>query len=233
MVDVIQACKTCLETPGSVFENLSQEEKDLLTRRHTSRFYKKGEMIYQIGERPVGILCLAFGKVKIIKEGVTGREQIVRLARPVGFIGYRAFFAEENYLASAVAIEDSVVCQFNREDLLATIHKRPEITMLIMKSLANELGISHDRTVNLTQKHIRGRLAESLLFLVNTYGFEEDGMTIRAYLSREDIANPPNMTTSNEIRTLSIFSDEDVLDVQGRSIKVVNESRLLRICELG
>ena len=110
MVDVIQACKTCLETPGSVFENLSQEEKDLLTRRHTSRFYKKGEMIYQIGERPVGILCLAFGKVKIIKEGVTGREQIVRLARPVGFIGYRAFFAEENYLASAVAIEDSVVC---------------------------------------------------------------------------------------------------------------------------
>ncbi|MBT3244315.1 MAG: Crp/Fnr family transcriptional regulator [Bacteroidetes bacterium] len=233
MVDVIQACKTCLETPGSVFENLSQEEKDLLTRRHTSRFYKKGEMIYQIGERPVGILCLAFGKVKIIKEGVTGREQIVRLARPVGFIGYRAFFAEENYLASAVAIEDSVVCQFNREDLLATIHKRPEITMLIMKSLANELGISHDRTVNLTQKHIRGRLAESLLFLVNTYGFEEDGMTIRAYLSREDIANLSNMTTSNAIRTLSIFSDEDVLDVQGRSIKVVNESRLLRICELG
>ena len=105
--------------------------------------------------------------------------------------------------------------------------------MLIMKSLANELGISHDRTVNLTQKHIRGRLAESLLFLVNTYGFEEDGMTIRAYLSREDIANLSNMTTSNAIRTLSIFSDEDVLDVQGRSIKVVNESRLLRICELG
>ncbi len=233
MVSELQACQTCLETPGSVFEHLSPEEKDFLSRRHSSRFYKRGETIYQVGERPVGILCLAFGKVKLIKEGVTGREQIVRLAKPVGFIGYRAFFAEENYQATAIAIEDSVVCQFNREDLLITIHKRPEITMRILKSLANELGVSHDRTVNLTQKHIRGRLAESLLFLVNTYGLEDDGHTIKAYLSREDLANLSSMTTSNAIRTLSIFSEEGVVQVEGRSIRVLDESRLQRICELG
>ncbi len=233
MVSEIKACETCLETPGSVFENLSREEKDFLSRRHTSRFYKKGEIIYHLGERPTGILCLAFGKVKLIKEGVTGREQIVRLAKPVGFIGYRAFFAEENYQATAVAIEDSVVCHFNREDLLVTIQSRPEITMRIMKSLANELGISHDRTVNLTQKHIRGRLAESLLFLVNTYGKEEDGVTIKAYLSREDLANLSSMTTSNAIRTLSIFSEEGVVQVEGRRIRVMDEPRLQRICELG
>ena len=233
MVEVIHACQTCLDTPGSVFEDLSREEKDFLSRRQTSRFYKKGEFIYQLGERPAGLICLAYGKVKIIKEGISGREQIIRLARPVGFIGYRAFFAEENYQASAVTIEDSVVCQFNREDLLLTIHNRPEITMKIMKSLANDLGISHNRTVNLTQKHIRGRLAESLLFLVNTYGFEDDGKTIKACLSREDLANLSNMTTSNAIRTLSIFSEEGVLKVQGRCIKVIDDSRLQRICELG
>lgn len=227
------ACRTCLDSPGSVFEALSTEDKDLLVSRHSARYYKKGEMIYQTGERPTGVLCLANGKVKIFQEGITGREQIIRLARPVGFIGYRAFFAEENYRASAMAIEDSVVCQFLREDMLAIVQNHPEMTLRILKTLANDLGISNKRTVNLTQKHIRGRLAESLLFLVNTYGFEEDGTTIKVYLSREDLANLSNMTTSNAIRTLSVFSSEGVLDVDGRRIRLLDQRKLERISELG
>jgi len=45
---------------------------------------------------------------KGFKEGVGGREQIIRMAKPVGFIGYRALFAEEIHHATAVAIEDSL-----------------------------------------------------------------------------------------------------------------------------
>lgn len=230
---MIQACKTCLETEGSVFEDLPFKEKEALTRRHTARFYKRGEVIYQTGDRPTGILSLAFGKVKIYKEGITGREQILRLVRPVGLIGYRAFFAEENYKASAVAIEDSVVCQFHREDFMTAVQNSPEITLRILKTLANELGVSDVRTVNLTQKHIRGRLAESILFLVNTYGFEEDGCTIKAYLSREDLANLSSMTTSNAIRTLSNFSAEGVLFIDGRRIKILDYQKIQRISDLG
>ena len=233
MVEMIQACQTCLESQGSVFENLPHEEKKALSRRHTARFYKRGEVIYQADDRPTGILSLAFGKVKIYKEGVTGREQILRLVRPVGLIGYRAFFAEENYKASAVAIEDSVVCQFHRDDILRTVQNRPEITMRILKNLASDLGVSDNRTVNLTQKHIRGRLAESLLFLVNTYGFDEDGSTIKVFLSREDLANLSSMTTSNAIRTLSNFSGEGVLSIDGRRIRVLDNSKLVRIRDLG
>jgi len=171
MVEVMQACYTCLDDPESVFTDLSSEDKEKLASRHTARYYKKGEFIYRDGQRPTGVLCLANGKVKIYKEGVTGREQILRLAKPVGFIGYRAFFAEENYRTSAVAIEDSVVCEFHREDIWSTVQSRPELTVKILKTLASELGVSDNRTVNLTQKHIRGRLAESLLFLVNSFGF--------------------------------------------------------------
>ena len=39
------------------------------------------------------------------------------------------------------------------------------VTNFIVRHLAIELGQSDDRTINLTQKHIRGRLAEALLFL--------------------------------------------------------------------
>jgi len=233
MVETLQACQTCLDAPGSLFKDLPQEEKDSLARSHTSRFVHKGELVYREGDKPNGVICLAKGKVKIFKEGIAGREQIIRLAKPVGFIGYRAFFAEENYKASAMALEDSVVCMFTREEVLGTVKRRPELMMKILKSLANDLGVSHSRTVNLTQKHIRGRLAESLVFLLNTYGFEEDNKTIKVYLSRDDLASLSNMTASNAIRTLTQFSEEAIISTEGRKLKILNRVKLEHISEIG
>ncbi|MFO7862446.1 MAG: Crp/Fnr family transcriptional regulator, partial [Salinivirgaceae bacterium] len=184
-------------------------------------------------ERPAGLLCLQSGKVKIFKEGVGGREQIVRMAKSVSFIGYRALFADENYIASAQAIENSVICTIGRSALEEILRSNSDFSMRIIKSLASELGFANKRTVTLTQKHIRGRLAESLLFLKDTYGLEEDGRTIGIYLSREDIAHLSNMTTSNAIRTLSAFAKEGVIDVNGRQIAVKDLKILEKISELG
>ena len=226
-------CENCLENSDSVFSNLSEKEKEILHENHTTSYYKKGEIIYKEGENPSGLICLSSGKVKIFKEGIGGREQIVRMAKPIGFIGYRALFAEENYIASAVAIEDSTVCILNKDSIFRIMKGNAELTLRLIKTMATELGFSNSRTVTLTQKHIRGRLAESLLFLNETYGFEEDGSTIKVYLSREDIANLSNMTTSNAIRTLSTFASEKVIALDGRKIKILDLKKLERISELG
>ncbi|MCT4640319.1 MAG: Crp/Fnr family transcriptional regulator [Bacteroidales bacterium] len=222
-----------IDDPKSVFNTLTAEEKNILRGNYSCAFYKKGEIIYKEGDKPTGLICLASGKVKIYKEGVGGREQIVRMAKPVGYIGYRALFAGENYIASAEAIEDSTICIFDKEILFGLLKNNFNLTMSIIQSLASELGFSNRRTVTLTQKHIRGRLAESLLFLKSTYGFEEDGETLKVYLSREDIANLSNMTTSNAIRTLSTFVTEGVIALNGRKIKLIDVPRLNRISDLG
>jgi CRP-like cAMP-binding protein len=87
--------------------------------------------------------------------------------------------------------------------------------------------------VNLTQKHIRGRLAEALIVLIENYGFEEDDSTLRIYMSREDLANLSNMTTSNAIRTLSAFVNERLITVDGRRIRVLDEPQLHKISRHG
>jgi CRP-like cAMP-binding protein len=76
-------------------------------------------------------------------------------------------------------------------------------------------------------------LAESLIFLRETYGLEDDNHTIKVYLSREDLANLSNMTTSNAIRTLSAFASEGVLELDGRRIKIMDAFKLERISDLG
>jgi len=226
-------CGFCINSPNSIFNILSDEEQELLIDNHTCVYFKKGNFIYKEGDKPTGLLYLTKGKVKIFKEGVGGRDQIVRLARPLGFIGYRALFADESYSASAVALEECDICIIEKESLFTALRNNSELSLRLMRSMATELGISNARTVTLTQKHIRGRLAESLFFLIDTYGFEENGSTIKVYLSREDIANLSNMTTSNAIRTLSMFASESVIALDGRKIKILDLTQLRRISELG
>lgn len=105
--------------------------------------------------------------------------------------------------------------------------------MFFIRQLSKDLGVADERTVNLTQKHIRGRLAESLLFLKENYGLEEDGSTLSIYLSREDLANLSNMTTSNAIRTLSQFAAEKLIAIDGRKIKLMDEEKLKKISKIG
>ncbi len=223
----------CIDDRMSIFAFLTPGERDLLKKKYIYQYYKKGEIIFREGDKPAGLICLSEGKVKVFKEGVGGREQIVRMAKPIGFIGYRALFAEENHSATAVAIEDSTICTIEKDAIYKLLRSNPDLCLSIIKAFATELGFSNNRTVTLTQKHIRGRLAESLIFLKDTYGSEEDGKTIKIYLSREDIANLSNMTTSNAIRTLSTLAQEGVIGIDGRKIKILDLPKLERISELG
>ena len=225
--------KDIVENPKSIFYLLNEEEKEDLQHHISLTQYKKNEFIFKEGDKPSGLLLLVDGKVKIFKEGVGGREQIIRMTKPLGVIGYRALMGNENHIATAVTLEESLICSVSPEFILNRALKNSDFSYKIIRKLAKELGFSNSRTVTLTQKHIRGRLAESLILLKEKYGFENDGTTLRVYLSREDIANLSNMTTSNAIRTLSTFASEKVIAIDGRKIKILDSNRLERISKLG
>ncbi len=226
-------CRICIDSPYSLLSDLDENIKQQIIKAATCIAYKKGEIIYNEGDMPAGLLCLISGKAKIFKKGFGGRQQIVRMAKPIGFIGYRAFFAEEIHIASAEAIEDSIVCKIKTEVIMDIARNTPDLAMNIIRAFATDLGFSNRRTVTLTQKHIRGRLAEALLVLIDTYGYENDGCTLKVYLTREDLANLSNMTTANAIRTLSNFASEGIVELIGKKIKVINKDALNNVNNMG
>lgn len=212
---------------------LSQEDKEELLRHCSILTLKKNQIIYTEGDQSTHIMCLLHGKIKITKEGVGGRHHIVRMVRPGGYFAYRSYLLGQNHSTTASAFESSYVGLIPAGILVQLMRKNNDIAFFFIKALALDLGVSDSRQVNLTQKHIRGRLAESLLYLRDHYGLEEDGATINIYLSREDLANLSNMTTSNAIRTLSMFVSEKVITMDGRKIKIIDEDMLQRINRLG
>jgi CRP-like cAMP-binding protein len=212
---------------------LTSGEREQVLNKMQVHIYRKNEPIYNEGDKPTHLLCLISGKVKIYKDGVGGRAQIVRVVNAVEYFGYRAAFADENYVTAAAAFEPSLIATIPIDLIRQLIMRNPQLTWFFLHRLAVALGRSDARTVNLTQKHIRGRLAESILFLKENYGVEDDGRTLNICPSREDMANLSNMTTSNAIRTLSVFVQEDLISLNGRKIKILNEPALQKISRLG
>jgi CRP-like cAMP-binding protein len=212
---------------------LTLDQRERMAGSFILQTYKKNEIVHSEDEKPTHLFCLLKGKVKVFKEGVGGRSQIVRMIKPVEYFGFRAFFANELYVNAAAAVESSVICLIPLNIIDELVKENIKLACFFIRNLSTSLGIADRRTVNLTQKHIRGRLAESLLFLRESYGLEEDNSTLSIYLSREDLANLSNMTTSNAIRTLSQFASEKLIAIDGRKIKIIDEEKLKKISKIG
>ena len=225
--------KVINEDMSAIWTLLDPEQKRLITDNLQIHNFRKNQIIYAEGEAPEYLWCLLKGKVKKFKEGVGGRVQILRLIRPVQYFGYRAYFADEPYVSSASAIEPSVIGTLPLTIVKELINLNRKVAWFFIQELSRNLGGSDTKIVNLTQKHIRGRLAEALVVLRDNYGYEEDETTLKIYMNREDLANLSNMTTSNAIRTLSAFVNEKILLIDGRRIRIINESALRKISRFG
>ncbi|MBQ8100379.1 MAG: Crp/Fnr family transcriptional regulator [Paludibacteraceae bacterium] len=218
---------------NKVWDVLTDEQKAYIDENAVVYTFKKNEIIHHEGDTPTHMMMLVRGKVRVYKEGVGNRSQIIRMLKPCDFFGYRAMIADGTYNTSVSAFEESVVYFVKKEAFLNVIQENNRFCYLFMVEMARDLGVADTRSVNLTQKHIRGRLAEALLSLKDNYGLDEDQATLSMYMSREDLANLSNMTTSNAIRTLSQFADEGVISIDGRKIKLLDEEQLVRISRMG
>lgn len=225
--------KVISEDMSDIWSILTSDEKRLIADNFSIHRYKKNQIIYAERDRPDYLFVLLKGKAKLYKDGASGRQQIMRLISPVQYFGYRAYFAQEAYVHTAAAMEASDIGMIPLSIVQQLINQNTEVTWFFLHELARNLGSADTRTINLIQKHIRGRLAEALMVLRQQYGYEEDGVTLRMYMSRDDLASFSCMTTSNAIRTLTTFVNEGIVVVDGRQIKIIDEPMLHKISKYG
>ncbi|MBN1949596.1 MAG: Crp/Fnr family transcriptional regulator [Bacteroidales bacterium] len=219
--------------PNYLFGNLSEDQMAMLNSTSINKILKKGEKIFQEGSAPIGLIYLLRGSAKVFLVGTGEREQIVRLVKPLSFVGYKALFAEKMHTTNAIALEESEIIIYDKKVLDKIIELNTAFAKEIIKALASELAFNYNRIINLTQKHIRGRLAETLLLFRDHFGFEGDGKTLKARFTRDNIAHFSNMTTSNAIRTLKKFNTEKLIRSEGRRIMLINVPELEKISKLG
>lgn len=216
-----------------IWDVLTEDERQALLQCMTVKNYNKKDIVYSAGDTPTHLMYLIKGHVAIYGKGTGNFQQVIRMVEPGSIFAYREAFTTEDYETMAYAGSSTQIAFIPMELIFHLIWENHDISMLFIKEMARLLDLSVKRTITMSHKHIRGRMAEILLRLKVKYGVESDGITLAVYLSRQDMADISNMTTSNAIRTLSSFVEEGLLKVVGRKIQILDEERLYHISEMG
>ncbi|MFH1319193.1 MAG: Crp/Fnr family transcriptional regulator, partial [Bacteroidota bacterium] len=163
-------CKTCMSWLSSVFSILDDSELSKIDVNKTCNFFKKGQTIFYEGHKPLGIFCISKGKIKIHKLGDIGKDQIVRLYKEGKIFGYRALLSGEYYTDSATALEDSIICFIPKTTFFELLQSKPELSGKLLQFLSIDLRTAESMITRLAQRHVRERLAETILILEDYYG---------------------------------------------------------------
>lgn len=225
-------CTNCVKRFNSVFCKSEHDTLDEINSRKVCTPYKKGNNIFHEGMYPQGVYCVNYGKIKVSKLGEDGKEQILRFVKAGDLLGYRSLLGDEKYFASAVAMEESGVCFIPKDLFLGILQKDGTLTMEMMKLLSDDLRKAETNVTHMAQKPVRERLAEALLFIKETYGFEEDGTTLNLRITREELANLVGTATETVIRLLSEMNKEEVIHLEGKKIQILDTIELLDIANI-
>ena len=223
-------CEQCIVRQFSAIKALNKDELIKLAECKTSYVIKKGEPIFEEGDSVNGIYCVTTGVCKLSKLSSNGKDQIVKLVKAGELLGQRSMISDEPANLSAVALEDMEVCFIPKTEVMNMFDHNNNFSLNIMKTVCGDLKETSDHLVSISQKTVKERLAETLIYLEENFGKNPDG-SLRIQLSREELAGMVSTATESCIRLLSDFNKLGLIELQGKKITIKDASKLRRIAD--
>ncbi len=190
--------------------------------------FHKSETIFEDGESATGVYFITKGTAKLAKQGVYGKEQILKFIKEGDLIGYRSLLCGEDIQAKVEAMTEVEATFLPAETFLHLLKCDSRLSFAMLQKIAFELGESFNTVTFLAQKTVRERLAEILLLLEQKLGTDPEGF-IKISLTREEIANIIGTATESAIRLISEFKQDGLIESEGRNIKILNHEKLIKL----
>lgn len=224
-------CEQCIVRQLNSLGELTKEELIRISACKSSELVKKGDVLFNEGEYINGVYCIKDGVCKVTKMSSNGREQIVKLIKKGDLLGERSLVSDEAANLKATAINDMEVCFIPKHEIVKDINANSKFAMSVLKDLALSLKEADNVIVDMAQKTVKQRLAETLLHLNKSHSFGDESGLLDIQLSREDIASIIGTATESAIRLLSTFKKEKLIHLKGKEIYILDTKQLQRIAE--
>ncbi len=221
-------CESCIIKEFNSLKSLSREELMRVSACKTGKKYSKGQVIFEEGETLYGVYCVKEGVCKLSKLSENGKDQVVKLVVKGGLLGKRSLVSDQSVNLTAIALNDMEMCFIPKSEIIKDLEKNPNFTIDMLKNMAEDLKAADNSLVNMAQKSVKQRMAETLMYINNNFGSDNDGY-LSIVLSREDYASIVGTATESAIRILSQFKKEGLITTKGKQIKIENEVGLRRI----
>lgn len=186
---------------------------------------KKGQQFIMEGAPVNGLFFISKGKTKVLKTGIYGKEQILRLVGEGEIVGHRGFGTRERYGISALAIEDCILCHFPNDVLEKMLLEIPALTYDLMLFYAEELNRSETKIKAFAQMTVREKVIDTLIYIDRKFGRNSKGY-FNIQLSRKEIADYAGTTDEQVIRIISVLKKESLIHTSGKQIGISDASTL-------
>lgn len=223
-------CEQCVVREFSSLKALNKNELIKLAECKTSHTIKKGDIIFEEGENVNGIYCIKEGICKLTKLSPNGKDHIVKLVKKGELLGQRSMISDEPVNLTAVAMEDMQVCFIPKAEVMGFFNENNKFSMNVMQTICGDLKDADDHMVSLAQKNVKERLAETLLYLEDTFDKNKDG-SLHIQLSREELAGIIGTATESCIRLLSEFNKLGLISLESKKITILDRVKLKRLSE--
>lgn len=223
------ACHSCSRFCTSkipLFEPLSLEEQKELISKALHLDYKRGETIFQEYDPADKILIIRYGKVKINRYSLEGKEYVLDILTEGDIYGEQNIFGGTAFEANAFALGACGVCLISLMDIQELILRKPEVGVKLLNVVGQKLSTANELVQLLSVNDAKARVAGFLLFRSNRIKGE------MIELTRDDISAYINVRRETISRKLGELRKEGAVELEGnRKIHVLNKDILRDIFE--
>lgn len=206
-----------------VFAHLSEQELKLIDQVVKVQQYPKGSIVFVEGEYGDELYFLISGNLKVCKTVADGGEKILHFLKSGDIFAEVLIFKGGEYPATVEAIEDCEVGIIGNKDLERILKERGDILYKILEVMAERLRAAQYHIRDLALRDVEGRLASSLLALVEDHGEEtEDGHCLNINLSQQQLASLVGTSRETVARILSSWKKQGLVEVEKQVIKIID-----------
>jgi len=223
------SCLGC-DVKSPLFCYLNDEELEFIQKNKITVKFQKGETIRKQGTFMSHVISVNSGLAKLYLEGIEQRNAIIRIVKPTNFIGGPGIYLDQRHHYSVTALMDTTVCFIDVVIFKEIIDNNKIFAHEFMKDFSRNILSVYNRLLYLTQKQMRGRMADSLLYL-----FEDifRAQKFPAYLSRQDIADLSGMSKDSASKVLREFQIEGVINLNEQEMELLDPEKLNKISRIG
>jgi DNA-binding response OmpR family regulator len=189
--------------------------------------FSKETVIYKEGNNSNYIYLIISGLIKCHKLDEQGKQLPTALYKEDDLFGYTSFTQNLAYQESATAIQETELVGLSKKALTSVLNKNHKVTLELIELLTEDLAGVKDQLLQMAYSSVSKKTAKTILMFAEKLNRKpEDQIKI----SRNDLASVAGIATETLIRTMSNFKKQGLIEISGRTIRILDLDKLKEIC---
>ncbi|MEH7093422.1 Crp/Fnr family transcriptional regulator [Neobacillus vireti] len=214
----------------TLFRELDHFELTKIANISIAREWKKNSHVFLQGDPLENVYFIFDGKIKIYKSDISGKEQIVAIAKKGEMFPHVGFFRKGDYPAYAEVLEPSTLIAVPISQFEKVLIENPELCIKVFKVLGEKIVDLQNRLEEQILNNTYEQIIKLLIRLAQKHGIEQTDGTIqlKSEFTNRDLANMIGTTRETISRTLTKMKKEELIELDHEGNMILDITVLMQ-----